>query len=97
MPSSLFGPNSTIPVTPQETPSNSKPVEDPISIAEQEILQSGGDAKAAFYSLAKKKGVNPDQFLKQINGMGNPSQLLTQMMTKNSRIGSLLRLFSGMK
>lgn len=60
-------------------------------------MQSGGNAKAAFYSLAKKKGVDPENFLKKINGMGNPSTLITEMMTKNSRIGSLFRLFSGMK
>ena len=70
---------------------------DPVSIAEEELQQSGGDAKAAFYSLAKKKGVNTDEFLKQISSMGDPSKLLQEMITKNSRVGSLMKMFSGMK
>jgi len=33
----------------------------------QHILQqSGGDPKAAFYNLARQKGVNPDDVLKMI-------------------------------
>lgn len=30
------------------------------------IKQNGGDAKAAFYNLAKQKGVNPDDILSQL-------------------------------
>ena len=29
------------------------------------VKQNGGDAKAAFYNLAKQKGVNPDDILNQ--------------------------------
>ncbi len=30
------------------------------------VKQNGGDAKAAFYNLAKQKGVNPDDILNQL-------------------------------
>jgi len=30
------------------------------------IQQSGGDAKAAFYALARQKGVDPDQLLSML-------------------------------
>ena len=30
------------------------------------IQQNGGDAKTAFYNLAKQKGVNPDDILNQL-------------------------------
>lgn len=32
------------------------------------INQSGGDARSIFYSMARQKGVNPDEFLKSIFG-----------------------------
>lgn len=35
----------------------------------QYIQQNGGDAKAAFYALAKQKGVDPDAILQQAQGM----------------------------
>lgn len=34
--------------------------------AMQLIQQSGGDAKAAFYNLARQKGVDPDQLLSML-------------------------------
>lgn len=30
------------------------------------IQQHGGDAKAAFYALAKQKGIDPEEFLKSL-------------------------------
>ena len=30
------------------------------------IKQNGGDAKTAFYNLAKQKGINPDDILNQL-------------------------------
>lgn len=30
------------------------------------VRQNGGDAKTAFYNLAKQKGVNPDDILNQL-------------------------------
>ena len=99
MPSSLFGPNSAIPAPPQQAnPQISQTTEpDPIAVAEQELRQSGGNAKTAFYSLAKKKGIDPDSVLKQINSMGDVSKLIPSMMSQNPRINSLFRLFSGLK
>ena len=32
------------------------------------VEDHGGDAKAAFYEVAKQKGVDPDQILQAING-----------------------------
>lgn len=31
------------------------------------INQNGGDPKTAFYKLAKEKGVDPEEILKQVN------------------------------
>lgn len=33
---------------------------------QQLLQQSGGDPKAAFYNLARQKGVNPDDVLKML-------------------------------
>ena len=30
------------------------------------VKQNGGDARAAFYNLAKQKGINPDDILNQL-------------------------------
>ena len=35
----------------------------------QVIQQNGGDAKAAFYNMAKQRGVNPEDIIKQLQGM----------------------------
>ena len=94
MPSSLFGPNSPIPV---QTPSSSNPEPDAISVAEAELKQSGGNAKTAFYNLAKKKGVDTESVLEQVRSLGDLNKLVPTMMAKNSRLGPLFRLFSGMK
>lgn len=34
--------------------------------AMQLIQQSGGDARAAFYNLARQKGIDPDQLLSML-------------------------------
>ena len=31
------------------------------------IQKHGGDAKAAFYDLAKQKGIDPEEFLRELN------------------------------
>ena len=35
----------------------------------QLVNQNGGDAKTAFYNLAREKGVDPEQILSQVRGM----------------------------
>lgn len=35
----------------------------------QVVNQNGGDAKAAFYNLAKQRGVNPEDILNQLRGL----------------------------
>jgi hypothetical protein len=35
----------------------------------QYVQQNGGDAKAAFYALAKQKGIDPNLIIKQVQGM----------------------------
>ena len=35
----------------------------------QYVHQNGGDARAAFYALAKQKGVDPNQIISQVNSM----------------------------
>ena len=35
----------------------------------QYIQQNGGDAKAVFYTLAKQKGVDPNQVIQQAQGI----------------------------
>lgn len=35
--------------------------------AMQYVNQNGGNPKDAFYKLAKEKGVDPDEFIKQVN------------------------------
>lgn len=92
MASSLFGNN-------QNPTLYSQPAQDvdPVAIAEAELQQSGGNAKAAFYSLAKKKGVDPNSVLEQIKSIQNPMKVFSSLMNQNSKIGSLVRLFGGMK
>ena len=35
----------------------------------QYVQQNGGDAKAAFYALAKQRGVDPDVIIQQAQNM----------------------------
>lgn len=35
----------------------------------QYVRQNGGDAKSAFYALAKQKGIDPDTIIQQVQGM----------------------------
>lgn len=72
-------------------------VVDPVAIAEVELKQSGGNAKTAFYSLAQKKGVDPNLILNQIKSMTDPMTMIKTLISKNSRIGTLFNLFSGIK
>lgn len=85
---------SMMPTTQIPTKQNS---EDAISIATNALTQSNGDAKAAFYSLAQQKGVDPDAVLKSINSMGDPKKLMMSMLQSNPRIGNLFKLFGVMK
>ena len=36
----------------------------------QVVRQNGGDAKSAFYNLARQRGVDPESILNQLRGMG---------------------------
>ena len=89
MPSSLFG-NKTN----QISYSQPTTVDDPIRIVEDEIKQAGGNAEKAFYSLAKKKRVDPNSIIDQVKSMGDPSILVQNALSKNPRLGPLLRLVS---
>lgn len=33
------------------------------------INQNGGNAKETFYKIAQQKGINPDEFIKQVKQM----------------------------
>ena len=56
-----------------------QPNNDALTIAMDALKQSGGDAKAAFYNLAKQKGADPDQTLKQIQAMGDLKSVVMNM------------------
>ncbi len=88
----MANPTVSSATAPQTTISN-----DAVTIAENAMRQSGGDARAAFYALAKQKGIDGDQFLNQIRSMGNPQSMLQNMVTSNPRIGRLMSLFSGLR
>lgn len=87
----------SIPTTPAQTTQVPQISNDVISTVEEAIKQSGGDAKTAFYSMAKQKGVDADAFLRNLSSMGNPMTMLQEMMASNQNIGGLLKLFSGLK
>ena len=70
---------------------------DAVSYVENMLQRSGGDAKAAFYLAAQEKGIDPDQFLKQISSMGNTKSIVQTMLSKDPRIGRIMSLFSMMK
>lgn len=70
---------------------------DPISYAENALLKSGGDPKAAFYMAAKEKGIDPDQFLKQISSLGDSRSMLQNLIMSNPRARQLMSLFSAVK
>lgn len=103
MPSSLFGTTATPTMATVQNPGtfNSgttgivNPSPDTLASVEQLLSQSGGDPKAAFYSLAQAKGIDPNQFLNQISSMGNPKSLLMNMVASNPTVGRLLSLFGG--
>ena len=96
MASSLFGPQSQIPSrTP--VPFTPRQNEDPVDIATQALNQSNGNAKEAFYTLAQQKGVDPNQFLKQIESMGDIKKLAQNMLMSNPRVGNLFKLFGAIR
>ena len=70
---------------------------DPVSTVESALQRSGGDAKAAFYSMAKEQGKDPEQGLEQIRSMGDMKTIAQKMMRADPKIGRLLSLFSMVK
>lgn len=70
---------------------------DPVEIATNVLMQSNGDAKKAFYTLAEQKGVDPDSVLDQIRHMGDPKTIFKNMLASNPRIGGLINLFGSVK
>lgn len=89
MPSSLFGPMEARPTNNQPTAVTSQ-TSDPVAVAESALRQSGGDARAAFYSLAQAKGVDPEAFLRQFNG----SNMMNQALKSSPSISRLMSLAS---
>lgn len=100
---SLFAPKGNGPVT--QTPANNQNTlfsmqnseQDPVSYAESMLQRSGGDAKAAFYLAAQEKGIDANQFLKQMQGIGDMRTMAMNMMTSNPRVRKLMSLFSTTK
>ena len=76
----------------RETTQSNKINNDAISVAEACLKQSGGNAKAAFYSLAQQKGVDPNSVIAQINSIGNPSSLISSMISANPNVKRLFSL-----
>lgn len=85
---SFYGYNS------QPTPANSI---DPADYAAEMILRSGGDAKAAFYLACKEKGVNAEDFLKNVQAIQNPKAAIQSAIANNPKAKTLFTLFSSMK
>ena len=71
--------------------------QDPVTYTEEMIKRSGGDARAAFYSACKEKGVDADAFIQQIRLMKNPQAEIQNMILGDPRIKSLFSLFSSAK
>ena len=71
--------------------------QDPVDYVTQMIQRSGGDARAAFYSAFKEKGVDADDFLWKVRMMKNPQAEIQNMVLNNPKVKSLFSLFSLMK
>lgn len=71
--------------------------QDPVDYASEMIRRSGGDAKAAFYSACKEKGVDADSFIQQVRFLKNPQGELQNLLLNNPKAKSLLSLFSSVK
>lgn len=83
-------PTSPLPFTNQNS-------QDPVDYVTQMIQRSGGDARAAFYSACKEKGVDADDFLWKVRMMKNPQAEIQNMVLNNPKVKSLFSLFSLMK
>lgn len=68
--------------------------QDPYDYIEGMLQRSGGDAKAAFYLAAKEKGVDPNEFLKEVQTLGDPRAGIQSMLANNPKAKRLLQLFS---
>ena len=70
---------------------------DSADLVEDALKRSGGDAKAAFYLLAREQGVNPDVALKQISSMGDIRGAAMNVLNQNPQMKRLMSLFSLIK
>lgn len=66
-------------------------------LVEDALKRSGGDAKAAFYLLAREQGVDPDAALKQISSMGDIRGAAMNVLNQNPQMKRLMSLFSLIK
>ena len=96
MPSSLFGQMDLNQIS-KGTTLTAQTSNNAVSVAKSALIQSGGNAKAAFYSLAKQKGVDPNAVINQINSMGNPKTILQSMLLSNPDIEGLFSIFGNLK
>jgi hypothetical protein len=92
---SLFAPKSTTPPPVNGAPNQNG--QDRMSIVENALQQSGGDAKAAFYLAAQQMGIDGDQALSKIQSMGNINTVAQNVISSNPRAKRLFNLFSMFK
>lgn len=96
---SLFGPKTTSSPIPT-TENNIIPFpkkNNSADLVEDVLRRSGGDAKAAFYLLAKEQGMDPDVALKQITSMGDMKGAAMNVLNQNPQMKRLMSLFSLIK
>ena len=90
---SLFGPKTNpnqIPASIVQTPQTNNSAD----LVEDALKRSGGDAKAAFYLLAREQGLDPDAALKQISSMGDIRSAAMNVLNQNPQMKRLMSLFS---
>ena len=79
------------------SPQNVPIQNDAVSQVEAAIQRSGGDARAAFYAMAKEKGEDPDAFLTKLQSMGDVNAMAKRLIASNPRVQRLMSLFSLLK
>lgn len=70
---------------------------DSAAVVEDALKRSGGDAKSAFYLLAKEKGIDPDSFLKQFGSENDMKAAAMKVLNQNPQMKRLMSLFSLIK
>ena len=70
---------------------------DSADLVEDALRRSGGDAKAAFYLLAKEQGLDPDVALKKITSIGDMKGAAMNVLNQNPQMKRLMSLFSLLK